>query len=290
MLVLRHQFTTLCVFLATLAVTVYLFVIIPKGFFPQQDTGMITGISEAGQDVSFEEMKRRQEALGEIIAKDPAVATYAMAIGNGGSTSTINNGRFFITLKPKRERDASAGQVIARLRPQLEKIEGARLFLQASQDVNVGGRLARTQFQYTLQDANLDELNEWAPKVLEKLKTITTLRDVASDQQMSGTALTLTIDRDQAARVRDNAAAHRRHLYDAFGQRQVAQYFTQQNSFHVIMEILPDSRAMWAASTSSTSNRLPPGSWCPWRLSSSGQHVRQSRSRSAIRASFRLSQ
>src|SRR5262249_8762146 len=113
--VLRHQFATLCVFLATLGLTIYLFVVIPKGFFPQQDTGMITGISEAGQDVSFEEMKRRQEALAEVIARDPAVATYAMAIGNGGATSTLNNGRFFITLKPKSERNASAGQVIARL-------------------------------------------------------------------------------------------------------------------------------------------------------------------------------
>src|SRR5215468_4512478 len=166
--VLRYQFATLCVFLATLGATVYLFLLIPKGFFPQQDTGMITGISEAGQDVSFEQMKHRQEVLSEIIASDPAVASYAMAIGNGGSTSTLNNGRFFITLKPKQERDVSAYQVIARLRPQLEKVEGARLFLQASQDVNIGGRLARTQFQYTLQDANLDELNEWAPKVLEK--------------------------------------------------------------------------------------------------------------------------
>jgi hydrophobic/amphiphilic exporter-1 (mainly G- bacteria), HAE1 family len=238
--VLRHQFATLCVFLATLGVTVYLFLLIPKGFFPQQDTGMITGISEAGQDVSFEEMKRRQEALGEIIARDPAVASYAMAIGNGGSTSTLNNGRFFITLKPKEERDASTYQVIARLRPQLEKVEGARLFLQASQDVNIGGRLSRTQFQYTLQDANLDELNEWAPKVLETLKSIPSLRDVASDQQMAGTTLTLTIDRDQASRYALTPQLIDDTLYDAFGQRQVAQYFTQQNSYHVVMEILPE--------------------------------------------------
>ena len=239
-LVLRHQFTTLCVFLATLGATVCLFLIIPKGFFPQQDTGMITGVSEAAQDVSFAEMKRRQEMLAAIIAKDPAIATYAMAIGNGGSTSTLNNGRFFITLKPKGERDASAGEVIARLRPQLEKVEGARLFLQAAQDVNIGGRIARTQFQYTLQDANLDELNEWAPKVLDKLKSLPTLRDVASDQQMSGTTLTLAIDRDQAARYGITPQVIDDTLYDAFGQRQVAQYFTQQNSYHVIMEILPE--------------------------------------------------
>ncbi len=238
--VLRHQFATLCVFLATLAVTVYLFVIIPKGFFPQQDVGMITGISEAGQDVSFAEMMRRQQALGDVISKDPAVATYAMALGVGGSTSTLNNGRFFISLKPRRERDASAGEVIARLRPQLEKVEGARLFLQASQDVNIGGRLARTQFQYTLQDANINELNEWAPKVLAKLKNIPELRDVATDQQMSGTALSLTIDRDQASRYGITPQLIDDTLYDAFGQRQVAQYFTQQNSYHVVMEILPE--------------------------------------------------
>jgi HAE1 family hydrophobic/amphiphilic exporter-1 len=239
-IVLRHQFATLCVFLATVVATGYLFVTIPKGFFPQQDTGLITGISEAGQDVSFAEMMRRQEAIGAIIGKDPAVATYAMAIGAGGSTSTLNNGRFFITLKPKGERDASAGQVIARLRPQLEKVEGARLFMQAAQDVNVGGRLARTQFQYTLQGANLDELSEWAPKILDKLKTLPMLRDVASDQQMSGTALTLAIDRDQAARYGLTPQQIDDTLYDAFGQRQIAQYFTQQNSYHVVMEILPE--------------------------------------------------
>ena len=238
--VLAHQFATFCVFLATLALTIILFVAIPKGFFPQQDTGLITGISEAGQDTSFAAMLHYQETLGDIIAKDPAVATYAMAIGSGGATSTINNGRFFITLKPKSERDASADQVIARLRPKLAKVEGARLFLQSAQDVNVGGRLSRTQFQYTLQDADIDELDEWAPKVLAKLKSIPQLRDVASDQQMSGTALTLSIDRDQASRYGLTPQLIDDTLYDAFGQRQIAQYFTQQNSYHVVMEILPE--------------------------------------------------
>ena len=238
--VLRHQFVTLCVFVATLVVTGYLFVTIPKGFFPQQDTGLITGVSEAAQDVSFAEMKRRQEAIGDIVGKDPAVATYAMSIGAGGGVAAVNNGRIFITLKPRSERDVSADQVIARLRPQLERVEGARLFMQAAQDVNVGGRLSRTQFQYTLQDSNFDELNEWAPKVLEKLKTIPELRDVASDQQMSGTALTLTIDRDQASRYGLTPQMIDDTLYDAFGQRQVAQYFTQQNSYHVVMEVLPE--------------------------------------------------
>jgi HAE1 family hydrophobic/amphiphilic exporter-1 len=239
-LVLRHQFVTLLVFLATVAATVQLFMAIPKGFFPQQDTGLITGVSQAGQDVSFAEMMRRQEALGEIIGRDPAIATYAMAIGTSGSTQTLNTGRFFITLKPRHERDVSAAQVIARLRPQLEKVEGARLFLQAAQDLTVGGRIARTQFQYTLQDANLDELNEWAPRVLERLKALPELRDVATDQQLAGTTLTLSIDRDQASRYGLTPQLIDDTLYDAFGQRQVAQYFTQQNSYHVIMEILPE--------------------------------------------------
>ena len=237
---MRHRFLTLLVYFATLGLTIYLFVVIPKGFFPQQDTGLITGISEAAQDISFADMMKKQEALGEIVAADPAVATVAMAIGAGGSTASVNNGRMYITLKPKEERDVSAFQVIARLRPKLEQVEGAKLFLQAAQDVNVGGRAARTQFQYTLQDANLDELNDWAPKLLEKLKTLPELRDVATDLQMSGTTLTIDINRDRAARFGLTPQQIDDTLYDAFGQRQVAQYFTQQNSYHVIMEILPD--------------------------------------------------
>ncbi|HEX6001857.1 MAG TPA: efflux RND transporter permease subunit [Hyphomicrobiaceae bacterium] len=267
---LRHRFMTLCLFLATLAVTVWLFVIIPKGFFPQQDTGLITGISEAGQDVSFAEMMRRQEALGAIIGKDPAIAAYAMSVGVGGSTSTLNTGRFYITLKPREERDVSAFQVIARLRPQLEKVEGARLFLQVSQDVNVGARLARTQFQYTLQDANLDELNKWAPKILETLKALPELRDVASDQQISGTSLTLDIDRDQAARYGLTPQLIDDTLYDAFGQRQVAQYFTQQNSYHVVMEILPELQGDVASldkiyiTSPTTGQQVPLGAFAKW--------------------------
>jgi hydrophobic/amphiphilic exporter-1 (mainly G- bacteria), HAE1 family len=238
--VMRHRFLTLLVYFATLGLTVYLFMVIPKGFFPQQDTGLLTGISEAAQDISFADMMKKQEALGEIVASDPAVATVAMAIGAGGSTAAINNGRMYITLKPKDERDASAFQIISRLRPKLEKVEGAKLFLQAAQDVNVGGRAARTQFQYTLQDANIDELNTWAPKLLDKLKTLPMLRDVATDQQMSGTTLTIDINRDRAARFGLTPQQIDDTLYDAFGQRQVAQYFTQQNSYHVIMEILPE--------------------------------------------------
>ncbi|MBV8567141.1 MAG: efflux RND transporter permease subunit, partial [Methylobacteriaceae bacterium] len=159
-IVLKFRFVTLCVFLATVALSVYLFTIIPKGFFPQQDTGLITGASEAAQDVSFAEMQKRQEALGEIVMKDPAVASVAMALG--GNSSALNAGRMFVTLKPRDQRDVTADRVIARLRPQLEKVEGARLFLQAAQDVRVGGRSSRTQFQYTLQDPDIAELNDSA--------------------------------------------------------------------------------------------------------------------------------
>ncbi|HEX5957267.1 MAG TPA: multidrug efflux RND transporter permease subunit [Hyphomicrobiaceae bacterium] len=267
---LRHRFMTLCLFLATVVATGWLFVIIPKGFFPQQDTGLLTGISEAGQDVSFQEMMRRQQALGAIIGKDPAIATYAMSVGVSGSTSTLNTGRFYITLKPREERDVSAFQVIARLRPQLEKVEGARLFLQVSQDVNVGARLARTQFQYTLQDANLDELNTWAPKILEALKALPELRDVASDQQISGTSLTLDIDRDQAARYGLTPQLIDDTLYDAFGQRQVAQYFTQQNSYHVVMEVLPELQGDVASldklyiTSPTTGQQVPLGAFAKW--------------------------
>jgi hydrophobic/amphiphilic exporter-1 (mainly G- bacteria), HAE1 family len=161
-----------------------------------------------------------------------------MFIGGGGSA--LNTGRMFITLKPRNERDASAQQIIARLRPKLEKVQGARLFMQAAQDVRLGGRPTRTQFEYTLQDANLGELNEWAPKILDKMKTLPELRDVATDQQSSGTTLTLTIDRDTASRFGIQPQLIDDTLYDAFGQRQVTQYFTQLNSYHVILEILPE--------------------------------------------------
>ncbi|SFM22221.1 hydrophobic/amphiphilic exporter-1, HAE1 family [Bradyrhizobium sp. NFR13] len=236
-LVLRWRLTTLMVFFATLVLSVYLFMIIPKGFFPQQDTGLITASSEAAQDISFADMKVHQEELGKIVQADPDVASVAMSIG--GSGGALNTGRMFITLKPRDERSASAQQIITRLRPQLEKVQGARLFMQAAQDIRLGGRATRTQFEYTLQDANLTELNEWAPKILAKMQTLPGLRDVATDQQTKGTTLTLTIDRDNASRYGIQPQLIDDTLYDSFGQRQVAQYFTQLNSYHVILEILP---------------------------------------------------
>ncbi len=237
-LALRWRFATLMVFFATLGLSVYLFVIIPKGFFPQQDNGLITATSEAGQDISFAAMKQRQEELGKIVMEDPDVASVAMAIGGSGRAG--NNGNLFITLKPRDERKASAQQIISRLRPKLEKVEGARLYMQAAQDVRLGGRPTRTQFEYTLQDANLGELNEWAPKILAKMQTLPVLRDVATDQQANGTTLELRINRDTASRYGIQPQLIDDTLDDAFGQRQVTQYFTQLNSYHVILEILPE--------------------------------------------------
>ncbi len=236
-LALQWSLTTLCIFFATLALSVYLFVIIPKGFFPQQDNGFLTAVSETAQDISFADMKRHQEELSLIVQADPAVDSIAMFIGGGGTA--LNSGRMYITLKPRDQRDTDAQRIIARLRPKLAKVEGARLYMQASQDVRLGGRATRTQFEFTLQDANLAELNEWAPKILARMQTLLQLRDVATDQQTEGTTLQLTIDRDAASRYGIQPQLIDDTLYDAFGQRQVTQYFTQLNSYHVILEILP---------------------------------------------------
>jgi HAE1 family hydrophobic/amphiphilic exporter-1 len=267
-LVLRWRLTTLMVFFATLVLSVYLFMIIPKGFFPQQDTGLITASSEASQDISFADMKIHQEELGKIVQADPDVASVAMSIG--GSGGALNTGRMFITLKPRDERSANAQQIITRLRPKLEKVQGARLFMQAAQDIRLGGRATRTQFEYTLQDANLAELNEWAPKILAKMQTLPGLRDVATDQQTKGTTLTLTIDRDNASRYGIQPQLIDDTLYDAFGQRQVAQYFTQLNSYHVILEILPemqgklDSLDKIYIKSPTTSDMVPLSAFAKW--------------------------
>lgn len=235
---LDHSRITLAIFFAAVAATGVLFYEIPKGFFPLQDTGLIIGVSEAAQDTSFAEMAKHQVELGKIVAADPDVASVGMGIGAGGGQTT-NNGRMFITLKPRDQREASAFQIIARLREKLSHVEGAALFLQAAQDLNVGGRAARTQFQYTLQDGNINELNEWAPKMLARLKPLPELTGLASDQENGGATLTLTIDREQAERLGISPSDIDATLYDAFGQRQVTQYFTQLNSYHVILELLP---------------------------------------------------
>jgi hydrophobe/amphiphile efflux-1 (HAE1) family protein len=237
--VLRHQPLTLLVFFVTMAVTAFLFVAIPKGFFPIQDTGLIQGLSEAAQDVSPDEMKRLQRELSQVIARDPDVQSFGSFFGSGGG-NTLNTGRFFIGLKPRDERKSTALGVINRLRPQLAKVQGVNLFLQPSQDITVGGKISRGQFQYTLQDANLDELNTWAPRMLAKLKTLPELEDVSTDQQGNAPLLRVEVNRDAAARFGIQPQAIDDTLDDAFGQRQVGQYFTQTNSYFIILEATPD--------------------------------------------------
>jgi len=234
--VLRHQRATLATFLATMALTVVLYIMIPKGFFPQQDTGIIIGSSDAPQDISFAEMVRRQHMLTDIVAQDPDVSGYGAFVGTG---RPINNGFIIIALKPRDERSASADQIIRRLRDKITQVPGATLFMQASQDLNVGARGSRTQYQYTLQDADIKELNEWAPKLQAQLGQLPQLRDVSTDQQTNSTMLSMTIDRDQAARFGIQPSLIDQTLDDAFGQRQVTQYFTQRNAYHVILEITP---------------------------------------------------
>jgi len=236
---LRWQRATLTVFFGTAAATVVLFIEIPKGFFPIQDTGLIVGISEGNQDTSFANMVRHQVELGRVVAADPDVASVGMTVG-ATAGQTLNNGRMFITLKPREARSASASQIIDRLRPKLAQVEGAALFLQSAQDVNIGARVSRTQFQYSLQDGDINELNQWAPRLLAKLRTLPQLTDVATDQQTNATSVTLKIDRDEASRFGISPALIDETLYDAFGQRQVTQYFTQLNSYHVILELLPE--------------------------------------------------
>jgi HAE1 family hydrophobic/amphiphilic exporter-1 len=234
--VLRHQRGTLATFIVTVLIAVLLYVVVPKGFFPQQDTGIIQGLTDAPQDVSFDNMMRLQHRITDVVASDPGVASWAAFVGGG---RPLNNGFVILGLKPRDERDATADQIIERLRKKIATVPGGTVFLQASQDLNVGGRLARTQYQYTLQDANIEELNTWAPRLLGELKKLPQLRDVASDQQSSSTKLALVIDRDQAARFGIQPALIDNTLYDAFGQREVTQYFTQLNSYHVVLEVTP---------------------------------------------------
>jgi len=234
---LRHRRITLGVMLATVAATGALFVVIPKGFFPQQDTGLIVGISEAAQDVSPDGMKQRQQAILDIAARDPAVASAVGYIGPGGPTVTENDGRVFITLKPKGQRDVTADQVIARLTTALHEVQGMTLYMQAAQDITIGARLSKTQYQFTLVDINQDELNFYAPKLLAKLEDLPELTAVASDQEAPGRTLKVQIDRAAAALFGITPATIDSTLYDAFGQRHVARIYTALNEYYVILEV-----------------------------------------------------
>ncbi|PYM72329.1 MAG: acriflavine resistance protein B [Candidatus Rokuibacteriota bacterium] len=240
--VLEHQGLTLLVAVGLLALTLVLYVLIPKGLFPTQDTGVILGISDAPQAVSFPAMAARQQALGEVILTDPAVATLSSFIGIDGTNVTLNSGRMLITLKPLDERRVSVGTVIDRLRSSLAQVGGITLYLQPVQDLTVEDRVSRTQYQYSLEDPNLVELTTWAPRLLERLRTLPELRDVASDQQDQGLETSVRIDRATASRLGITPQMIDDALYNAFGQRQVSTIFTQLNQYRVVLEVKPDFR------------------------------------------------
>ncbi|MGA2500845.1 MAG: efflux RND transporter permease subunit, partial [Tepidisphaeraceae bacterium] len=240
--VLRHQFITLLIAIATLAGTIYLYVYVPKGFFPVQDTGVIQGVSEARQDVSFVEMSRRQQVLAEQILEDPAVESLSSFIGVDGTNLTPNSGRIQINLKPLEQRGITASDVIRRLQPRLANVTGITLFMQPVQDLTVEDRVSRTQFQYSLEDPDAAELAAWTPKFVDKLKLLPELRDVASDQQNSGRQAKLVIDRSTASRLGITPQMIDDALYDAFGQRQIGTMYTQLNQYHVVLEVKPEFR------------------------------------------------
>ena len=237
-IVLRHRFTTLMVMFGTIALTGYLYVVIPKGFFPQQDTGLIIGQSEAAQDISFQAMVERQQALQDAIMRDPAVASIGAAVGAGGGVYTVNDGRVYISLKPANQRDP-IDQVIARLRTNLAKIQGITLYMQAAQDITIGARLNKTQFQYTMNDADSGELNHWASLFVDRFKAVSSLADVATDQLSAGPMLDITIKREVASSYGILPYTIDNTLDDAFGQRIVSTMYTTLQQYHVILEVDP---------------------------------------------------
>ena len=237
--VLRHRLATLVVALATLVTTVWLYLIVPKGFFPVQDTGVILGISEAPQTVSFAAMAARQQALAQVLLQDPAIATLSSFIGVDGTNTTINSGRFQINLKPLEERHVSAMDIIRRLQPELARVEGIRLFMQPVQDLTVEDRVSRTQYQYSLETPDQQELSLWVPRFVQKLQELPQLRDVASDDQNLGLQALLVIDRDTASRYGIRPQTIDDTLYNAFGQRQISTIFTQSNQYRVVLEVKP---------------------------------------------------
>jgi multidrug efflux pump len=237
--VLRHQTMTLFVTAGTLVLTILLAYFVPKGFFPVQDTGVILGVSEAAQDTSFTALAEKQRALADVILKDPDVVSLSSFIGVDGTNMTPNSGRIQINLKPREERTDSATDIIRRLQPELTQVSGITLFMQPVQDISVEDRVSRTQYQYSIEDADSKELAQWAPKLVDKLKTLPQLRDVATDQEDQGLQATLVVDRDTASRLGISPQAIDDTLYDAFGQRLVSIIFTQLNQYHVVLEVDP---------------------------------------------------
>ena len=238
--VLRHRILTMLVFLATLVLTVYLYVVIPKGFFPVQDTGVIQGVTEADQTVSFEKMSKLQQALAKVILEDPAVESLSSFIGVDGSNTTLNAGRIQINLKPIADRNLSASGVIRRLQPELAKIDGITLYMQPVQDLSVEDIVSRTEYQYSIEDPNATELSQYVGQFVARLKELPELADVASDLQTNGLETAMVFDRETASRVGITAQSLDATLYDAYGQRQVSTLFTQLNQYHVILEVQPE--------------------------------------------------
>ena len=237
--VLKHQTTTLLVTVGTLVLTLFLYVVVPKGFFPVQDTGVILGISEGPQNVSFTALAQSQQALAAVILKDPDVASLSSFIGIDGTNATPNSGRIQINLKPRDQRKSTATEIIRRLQPDLAKVNGITLYMQPVQDLTVEDRVSRTQYQYSMEDADSQELSVWAPKLVTELRKLPSMRDVATDQQNGGLKADLVIDRDTASRLGILPQTIDDTLYDAFGQRQVSTIFTQLNQYHVVLEVDP---------------------------------------------------
>jgi multidrug efflux pump len=237
--VLRFQTITLLVALATLVLTIFLYIIIPKGFFPTQDTGVIQGISQAPASISFAAMEQKQQELARVVLEDPAVESLSSFIGADGTNTTLNSGRMSINLKPIAERKISAADVIRRLQTKLKDVDGVELYMSPVQNITVDDRVSRTQFQYTLEDPDVNELNEWTGKLVDKMKKLPELADVATDQQTGGLAVSLVFDRVTASRLGIAPDTIDNTLYDAFGQRQISTMYTQLNQYHVILEADP---------------------------------------------------
>ncbi|MGO9246901.1 MAG: multidrug efflux RND transporter permease subunit [Verrucomicrobiia bacterium] len=237
--VLRHQPLTLMVAISTLVITILLYIIVPKGLLPQQDTGLITGVTDAAQSISFNAMVARQHIIADIVRKDPDVVSVASFVGAGTVNATVNTGHLYISLKPRNKRHSSANEVIDRLRDATKDVEGISLFMQAVQDVQIDSRVSRTQYQYTLEDADETELSQWSTTLLNKLRTLPELVDLATDQQLNGLQYNIDIDRDTASRLNVLPQTIDNTLYDAFGQRQVSIMFTQLNQYRVILEAVP---------------------------------------------------
>jgi multidrug efflux pump len=238
--VLKFRVVTLLVAAATLILTVWLYYIVPKGFFPVEDTGVIQGISEASQRISFPAMAQKQQSLAQVVLKDPAVESLSSFIGVDGTNTTLNSGRILINLKPLADRKVTATEVMSRLQPALAQVEGISLYMQPVQDLTVEDRVSRTQYQYSLEDPNVEELNAWSTRFVDTLKKLPQLQDVATDQQAQGAQSTLVIDRVTASRLGITPQEIDQTLYDAFGQRQISTLFTQSNQYHVVLETMPD--------------------------------------------------